>query len=267
MEESSNPNLSKIKIAAYFTACLVVLLLIFVSVKLAQAPIKRINQWEAQLTEENAASGSPIKVIKEARYDSIQRAIALRKALLSLTKKDSMVLVINLPDSSLNLFLNGVFIHNVKIEAYEIDPLLENLSLSLYLNQFSKPLSISSTNATIVKEPIIEKEAPKNPEELLAAVTTPDTVIFKPAYLKMSAQNGINFFIEQAEDSLKEDRAVRDAFKSVHQAQRRKAFINSLFGDDSYNYEPSLLLKVSKIELTAIYRALPKDTKVVVYYR
>jgi hypothetical protein len=239
----------------------------FVAIKLANAPLAKLAEWEAQLEAQNVTGETTFTLIDDEVYDSIQRNIAFRKALLLPTKKDSMVLVVNLPDSSLNLFLNGVFIHNVRIDAYEIDPLLRDLSLDLYFSQFSKPLLIDTTLATIVKEPIIEKEAPKNPDELIASLSEPDSLIFKPAYVKLTAENGINFFIEQTEDNLKEDKAARETFKSAFKSARRKAFFNALFNSEAYDYQPNITLKVTKIELTAIYRALPKETKVVVYYR
>jgi hypothetical protein len=267
MEDLAKPKLSKIKIILYFSVSLVALVLILVAIKLVNAPIAKLNEWEIKMVNEHTAGATIVQIANNAVYDSLQRNIALRKALLTLIRKDSMVLVVNLPDSSLNLVLNGVFIHHVKIDEYEIDPMLKDLSLALYVNQFSTPLTITSTSATIVKEPIIEKEAPKSPADLLASLTTPDTLIFKPAYLKMTAENGINFFIEQTEDSLKEDRRVRASFNTIHTSERRRALFNAIINVEAYDYQPSLLLKVTKIELTAIYRALPKETKVVVYYR
>lgn len=267
MNDSAKPSLSKIRLALYGTAGILVLLFILILFKLTIAPIAQIRAWEAQLSAENTNADNQIEIINNPRYDSIQRQIALRKALLSLTKKDSMVLVVNLPDSSLNLFLNGVFIHNARIDEYTIDRFLKDLPLRLYLNQFSKPISIVSTGATIVKEPIIEKEAPKTPDELITSLTTPDSLVYLPAYVKLAAENGINLFLEQTEDSIREERRVGKAFRSIHKSKRRRELINSLIGMSAYDYQPSLVVKVAKIELTSIYRALPQETKVVLYYK
>jgi hypothetical protein len=266
MEDSAKPPLSKTKLTLYVAAGIVVVIVAFIVIKLTNAPIAQLKAWEAQLVAENANPETAIEIIDNPRYDSIQRHIALRKALLSLSKKDSMVLVVNLPDSSLNLFLNGVFIHNARIDEYTIDRFLKNLPLGLYLNQFSKPISIASSSATIVKEPIIEKEAPKTPDELIASLSTPDSLVYLPAYVKLTADNGINLFLEQTEDSIREERSIGNAFRSIHKSERRKEFINSLVGMSSYDYQPSLVVKVTKIELTSIYRALPQQTKVVLYY-
>jgi hypothetical protein len=267
MEDSAKAPLSKIRLALYTAAGMLVLFGVLIFIKLANAPIAQLKTWEVQLAAENANSETAIEIIDNPRYDSIQRETALRKALLSLTKKDSMVLVVNLPDSSLNLFLNGVFIHNVRIDEYTIDRFLKNLPLGLYLSQFSKPITIASSRATIVKEPIIEKEAPKTPDELITSLTTPDSLVYLPAYVKLTAENGINLFLEQTEDSIREERSAGNAFKSIHKSERRKEFINSLIGMSAYDYQPSLVIKVTKIELTSIYRALPLETKVVLYYR
>jgi hypothetical protein len=267
MEDSTKAPLSKTKLTLYIAAGIVVVLVVLVLIKLINAPIAQIKAWEVEFAAENANPETAIEIIDNPRYDSIQRQIAFRKALLSLTKKDSMVLVVNLPDSSLNLFLNGVFIHNVRIDEYKIDRFLKDLPLGLYLNQFSKPIAIASSNATIVKEPIIEKEAPKTPDEMIASLTTPDSLVYLPAYVKLTGENGINLFLEQTEDSIQEERNAGNAFRSIHTSQRRKELINSLIEMSAYDYQPSLVVKVSKIELTSIYRALPQETKVVLFYK
>uniref|UniRef100_UPI004047B48C hypothetical protein n=1 Tax=Roseivirga sp. TaxID=1964215 RepID=UPI004047B48C len=259
--------MSKIRLVLYVAGGIVLVLFVLILIKLTNAPIAQLKAWEAQLAAENTNPETAIEIIDNPRYDSIQRQIALRKALLSLTKKDSMVLVVNLPDSSLNLFLNGVFIHNARIDEYSIDRFLKNLPLRLYLNQFSKPISIVSSSATIVKEPIIEKEAPKTPDEMITSLTTPDSLVYLPAYVNLTGDNGINLFLEQTEDSIREERSVRSAFRSIHKSKRRRELINSLIGMRAYDYQPGIVVKVTKIELTSIYRALPQETKVVLYYK
>lgn len=85
----------------------------------AAAPVKKLNDWK-KLAEKEEFSVDHISGL-----DSIQKQIAYRKSLLTLTGKDSIHLVINLPDSSIGLFMNGMIILNRR------SPVLKKIPYSL----------------------------------------------------------------------------------------------------------------------------------------
>ena len=84
MEDSAKPPLSKTKLTLYVAAGIVVVIVALIVIKLTNAPIAQLKAWEAQLVAENANPETAIEIIDNPRYDSIQRQIALRKALLSM---------------------------------------------------------------------------------------------------------------------------------------------------------------------------------------
>tara|TARA_R110001592_G_scaffold284685_1_gene552994 strand:+ start:2501 stop:3283 length:783 start_codon:yes stop_codon:yes gene_type:complete len=258
--EEQEKNLSKSGkiIFLYIALAMILVLMIFGLVKYAMAPVNKLAEWKQ--------NQKTIAVYDDARLDSIQRLIAYRDALLSLSKKDSIHLIINVPDSTLGLFINGVVIYNVKMTTMKLDPMLRKLPQGMYVQTFSKPLSVTVSEASIIKEPIIEKIAPKNPEELLASISTPDTLVHQPVFIKLITDNGIHFLITQDEDLTSVDKKANRSFWSGRRMERTKSFLTAMVNFEPYEYQPSVILEANDKALTAIYRALPEHPKVVVYY-
>ncbi|MGW8124039.1 hypothetical protein ACV07N_15375 [Roseivirga echinicomitans] len=233
--------------------------------KYAMAPVNMLEKWkqsQVMLSNDEVMA----EVYDEPRLDSLQRLIAYRNALLSLSKKDSIHLIINVPDSTLGLFMNGVVIYSLKFTKIKMDPMLRKLPQGMYMHTFSKALAITSSEASIVKEPIIEKIAPKNPEELMASVTTPDTLVHQPVFIKLIADNGIHFLITQDQDLTSVDKKANRSFWSARRMERAKTFLQAMVKFEPFEYQPSIILEANDKALTAIYRALPEQAKVVVYY-
>ncbi|KYG77146.1 hypothetical protein [Roseivirga echinicomitans] len=258
--EAQEKNLSKSgkTIFLYIALAMILIIIIFGLVKYAMAPVNKLAEWKK--------NQETIAVYNDAKLDSIQRLIAYRDALLSLSKKDSIHLIINVPDSTLGLFINGVVIYNVKMTSMKLDPMLRKLPQGMYIQTFSKPLSVTLSEASIIKEPIIEKIAPKNPEELLTSVTTPDTLVHQPVFIKLITDNGIHFLITQDEDLTSVDKKANRSFWSGRRMERTKSFLTAMVNFQPYEYQPSVILEANDKALTAIYRALPEQPKVVVYY-
>lgn len=234
-------------------------LLLLVLFHLAAAPVNKLKEWK---NEELASE--PAEFVKG--LDSLQRQIAYKKALLALPKKDSINLVLNVPDSTLGLFINGLSIYRVKLTDMDLDPLLNRLDEEEYWNQFSKPLLVDTSRASIVKEPIIEKTAPKTQEEFLASVSQPDSVVYEPTFIQLTLANGIELFINQDDETGRLDRKVKRQFYAPEKWGKIKSLFTSVFTFKTMEYSPIIRLEASNAELTSIYRALPEQPKVVIFY-
>ncbi|HEY9117059.1 MAG TPA: hypothetical protein VIN11_04485 [Roseivirga sp.] len=226
----------------------------------AASPIQKLKEWSSFAE----AEGFSIDNVSE--LDSIQRQIAFKKSLLTLTGKDSIHMVINLPDSSIGLFMNGLIIFKTQITRMELDPLLKRLSPQLYGHQFSKGIKADTVRSTIIKEPIIEKVAPKTQEEFLASVTLPDSVVFEPVYLEFQLSNGIQLHLEQNEIHGQADIKTKRRF---YRPNRRDGWMEMLYSAVTFKapeYKAQIRLEANQAELTSIYRALPAKPKVVISY-
>lgn len=241
------------------TASVLGVLLLLSMFHLASAPVNKLKEWKTEGT-----SSEPTEFVKG--LDSLQRQIAYKKALLALPKKDSINLVLNVPDSTLGLFINGLSIYRVKLTEVDLDPLLSRLNEEEYWNQFSKPLLVDTSRASIVKEPIIEKTAPKTQEEFLASVSQPDSVVYEPAFIQLTLENGIELFIGQHDETGRLDRKVKRQFYAPERWSGIKSLFRSVFTFKALEYRPKISLEASNVELTSIYRALPEQPKVVIFY-
>ena len=239
---------------------LIALLLVLVIYHKASAPIHKLREWKD-------LANQAIEKPQFARgMDSLQRQIAFKQALLALPKTDSMHLVLNVPDSTLGLFVNGISIYKTKLTALDLDPLLKGLSEGGYYSQFSKPLTVTSSRASIEKEPIIEKTAPKTQEEFLASVTMPDSVVYDPAFIHLALENGMDIFIGLNEISNQADRKAERQFYASERKRNRNSLLKSVFTFKALEYRPEIYLEAANAEITSIYRALPEQPKVVIFY-
>ena len=256
--ETTKKPLHKRRWVGYVLAGLILLIAMLGITKWAMAPVNKLAEWkQSELATE---------VYGDQKLDSLQRVMAYKTAMLSLGKKDSIHLLVNIPDSTLGLFMNGVVIYSAKLSKMNLDPMLKKMPQGMYVDSFAKPLAITTSEATIVKEPIVEKVAPKNPEELMAAVTTPDTLVHQPVFVKMVTEKGIHLLLGQNENVTADDKSASRSFWMNRRMERSKAFMHAMFNFAPYDYQPVIDLELSDKALTAIYRALPEQPKVVVWF-
>jgi hypothetical protein len=185
------------------------------------------------------------------------RDIAWKESLLLLSEKDSIQLAINLADSVLCLYLKGVLLHEVPITRFRIDPYLKSRPEKTYVWLFSKPLAVKDQSATIVREPVVVREAPDDPLEAELNAWEPDTLIQNPAFFQLRLDHGIDLVIEQDENSQIRDKWVRFNYFNKLRCKRIQQF---------YAYSPSISVRIPVKDVRAIYRALPDEAEVCIRY-
>lgn len=188
------------------------------------------------------------------------------KRALTTLKKDSIHLIVNLEDTMVGLFINGVMIHEMRVEEFSIDPVLLSLSNKTYLHLFSKPIRIQKDTATIVKEPIVVRQAPKDTIEAALNAYKPDTLIQNPAFWLVELPGSIDLIFAQAHDRTDEEARVRRLFfesiNSRHQGMHFSRFLKF-----KRAFAPVVILIPMPVEdLRAIYRALPEKGHVVIRF-
>lgn len=230
------------------------------------APRYAFGALEASAMINNQAQSVKDTLIYAPEFDSLVREKALREALLKLSLNDSISLVVNLRDSTVNLSIKGVIIHTSKVKFTKVDPLLMKLPAKMYLDLFSNSLKILEEKATIVKEPIVVVQAPKDTIEASRNAYKPDTLIQNPAYLKMKLSYGISLRFDQEKATTWNDKWVRLIFStdgwSGRIAQRLKNFATF----QRQVYKPEIRVKLPVDDLRSIYRALPEEASVVICY-
>ncbi|WP_421878979.1 hypothetical protein [Marinoscillum sp.] len=200
--------------------------------------------------------------LNHSRLDSIVHVLAYKEALLELSKQDSIQLVLDLKASAVYLTIHGVPVFQSLISEQELDAFLNKFSNGVYRKVFQKPLPVAHTYATIVKEPVIEQQAPKTPEEAMAVAYMPDTIQDESVYLYLELANGIGIGLEQSNRHSLTDLAAYLKYKKEVYLRRW----SNHWDHKWYQYQPEITARLPKEDLKAIYRALSDSPQVVVYY-
>ena len=191
------------------------------------------------------------KTVKEITY---------HEAFIRMAETDSIGLIVNLSDSLLQLSLEGVIIHSARIESISGDGFFSAMDICSYQNLFSSPLEITGQYATVEKEPIVVKQAPKSEAEALASAGshTPDSLkVQQVADVELMIGAGFEVYIYDSSIGCK--RASKhigiqgESWKNIKRMAQLKR----------PRYQPAIHICVSKNDALSIYRALPRKALMV----
>lgn len=185
---------------------------------------------------------------------------AYRQALAELSGRDSIQLFISLSDSVIGLTIRGVEIFHSRLLMVQIDPDLQNLSNRAYYYYYSHPRSVSILAASLVKEPVVIRKAPKSPEEAAQRLETaylPEAQLADPAFLGLAVDSLMQIVLFQDSVDQKSEKTALRKFENGLRRSSRKQQI-SWNGSRMPGRIPVVKLVVSPADLRAIYRALPE---------
>ncbi|WP_291856030.1 hypothetical protein [Marinilabilia sp.] len=200
-------------------------------------------------------------------YPEMSRLVgekAYKEALLKLAENDSIQLVINLTDSTVDLSMKGVMIHQTIIKEFRKDKFFGKITLIQENKLFSQPLFVNSSYATIVKEPVVVRHAPKDTLEAAMNAWQPDTLLQNPAFVALSVEYNIQIILEQDMNNTFYDKWRK--FKFYKYLSLRKAIValENFICFERQEYQPTIRIKMPVDDLRAIYRTLPSNTFIVI---
>jgi len=248
------------KIALYFSLTLLFIFLI----NIAFAPFHKMREFESHVKTDSLFLRNYDSIYCYPEMRMLVKEKAFKEALLKLAQSDSIQLVINLSDSTVNLSIKGVVIHRTKTGSFEKDRIFNEIPLIQQVKVFSQPLRVQSQYATIVKEPVVVRIAPKDTLEAALNAWQPDTLIQNPAFLILSAEYGINIIFEQEDNRTMQDKWKRFGFYNRLRIRSSIQSISSSVRFRKQDYHPTITIKMPADDLRAIYRALPQNTLIVI---
>lgn len=244
---------------------LAIILLIFLTF-CAVAPLNTYRSYQEEVRSDSLYVRAFNPAYIHPELSPLVRELYYKEALLELSGQNTIQLVLNLNDSLLSLSIKGVIIHTVRLQKIRMDHLLYKLPIMEYTGLFAHPLEVRTRHATIVKEPVVVRHAPKDPEEALVNAYEPDTLIQKPAFLFLKTDHGINFILEQESNPGLRNKWVRLVFRSGIWFRNRGSAVASFFSARKQVYEPTIIVTLPVNELRAIYRAMPDQAFLVLAY-
>ncbi|MFA5418030.1 MAG: hypothetical protein WC341_06185 [Bacteroidales bacterium] len=173
---------------------------------------------------------------------------------IAVSRDDSMSLGINMDDSTIQLQFKGLALIKSKIARSYPQELLSVLDANNYAMFFGNPLSIKQSMASIAKRPF--RKVKVSADGITQAV---DSVTHNKSPFSWSfvTNNNIRFVINGfISDSLRTEPSYRQDVFYFRLAEKTR----HLFGF----YTPTLFIWMNDKEAEAIYRALPKNARVIV---
>jgi hypothetical protein len=230
---------------------------------LAIAPVHKFREFQELTRADSVLTEQFESLYDHPETDSLFRELAYKESLLKLADSDSIHLVVNLSDSTVGLSIKGVSIHQTRISDFSKDKFMEKLSLMQEIRLLSRPLPVLSQYATIVKEPVVVRHAPKDEEEAALNAWQPDTLVQNPAFVAFSAKYDLQIIIEQDRMENFRDRWVKFCFYSHLRARKAAAAVENFVRFSRQDYQPAITIELPVDDLRAIYRALPDSALIV----
>lgn len=218
---------------------------------------REISQKVSELNRDSDSLKTvyPFTNINGEQYPEMLELIkdkAYLEARLSIGKSDSVLLEINLPDSLVRLSINGVAIHAVNIDKFDVNQLFNSLSPTTYYENMRRPIAIKEQISNIVKEPIINKKAPKDTIEAALNETLPDTSLLHPIDVKLITVNDWVVSVS-ASDFIIDNRDITEySFFELLTGKYLKAV-----------EQPEIKIMIPNADILVIYRAIPQSAHVV----
>ena len=135
-----------------------------------------------------------------------------------------------------------------------------------YVWLFSRPVPINSQYATVVKEPIVVRQAPKDELEASLNAYQPDTLIQNPAFLQLRLDHDINLIIEQDSNPRLHDKWVKSVFSMKIWTGKTISAVGHFLSFKKQSYLPVIHIHMPVDDVRTIYRALPENGYTVIYY-
>jgi len=241
------------------------LTLIFIFfVYIALAPLNKMKEFENLVNSDSLFMEKYDDIYNHSELRPLIKERIFKEALLKLAKSDSIQLVINLSDSSVNLTIKGVMIHRTKVSSFSRDRIFKTMPVIQEVGIFSEPLPVYAQYGTIVKEPVVIRHAPKDTLEAALNAWQPDTLIQNPAFVMLSMHHGINLIFEQEDNPGFKDKWKKFSFYNRLMIKNFNRYARNFVNLNKQDYHPVIRIKMPVHDLRAIYRALPDHTLVVI---
>ena len=215
-----------------------------------------INQTEnSQYDERIFTDSAYLKLLQERSY---------LQSRLAMAGTDSIYLTINLADSIVNIEISGVDVHEAKISRKGTSKMLIKGNENLILSMLATPLTISKEYATIKKEPVMIKMAPKDTSEYKPDIM-PDTSLTVPVNFILEMTNGIRIYVYQEEHEKFFSRLKLSFFGMQDNIRNTWSSLKSVVLFKVPEYHPFIKIWLPRSDAKIIYRAIPRQGQIGIY--
>jgi hypothetical protein len=203
-------------------------------------------------------------ILTDSVYLALFREFSFLKARTAMAETDSIYLTINLADSGLTLEISGVAVARTKFTRLKSSKIFLDRNSYVISSMLSEPFIITRNFASIPKEPLMIKMAPKDTSEYKPDII-PDTADFEPVNYIMEMDNGIVVYVYQEEKLNSFDGLHLFFFDLQYRLYNSWKTTKSVFTFRVPEYHPFIKVRLPRADAKIIYRALPEHGQIAVY--
>jgi len=262
METENDNKPSARKIALLILIIIFSSFILYYTVMSMLAPLHTLAEIKKEFSpEQSGKKKDDNRILTDSAYLKLIKERAHLQSGIIMAETDSIYLIINLADSSMNLEISGVVVHKSKMNSFKASRILTNGNENIISSMLSTPLTISSAISTIKKEPVMIKMAPRDTSEYKPDMM-PDTSITEPVNYILVMTNGIRIYVYQEEEDKRSERMtlfkfdLNDRLTQTWKALKRVAVFKVP------EYHPYLKIKLPRSDAKIIYRAIPKNGQI-----
>jgi hypothetical protein len=265
MDNLEKKTLTGKKIMMIIIGAFLVVILVYYSIMSALAPARKLDEIKTGIgLQQSSGTNIDERLYSDSAYLSLLKEKAFLQARISMAETDSIYMTLNITDSIANLEISGVAVHSAKITGMKISKIFRSGNEYLISTLFSSPMSIVRDFATIKKEPLMIKMAPKDTSEFKPDII-PDTSDYEPVNYILEMDNGVRIFVYQDADTITRDKSqlfffdLNDRFKNTWISLKRAARFKVP------EYHPFIKIRLPKADAKILYRALPRQGQIAVF--
>lgn len=254
------------KIVPIVLVCILLLFLIYYSVMSMLSPSRKLAELRSAYSEKSPEKNNADKLIlKDPDYLMLLKEKAYLQSRIAMAGTDSSYLALNIADSSANIEICGVVVHKAKMSSVKVSKILTRTDENAILSLFASPFTIASSFATIMKEPIIFQMAPRDTSEYKPDIM-PDTTIAEPVNYILETNQGIRIYLYQEESMKISDRMNQFKFDLNDRIRDTWNALKCIAVLKVPEYHLYIKIKLPRADAKIIYRALPKNGQIALFY-
>lgn len=222
-------------------------------------------KFHDEVDRENYQTFSGVSDSVMTILETLESRNSFLKARNITSRTDSIVLVINLPDSIVSLQLQGVTLYEAKLHNYTKSKLFRNYSSSQIALWTGYPFQTTNSLSSIPKLPIIYRKAPKDTAE--AAEQQKSHVIpdgKEDTWFRLYTNRSFIIFIEQSENPAGPGKISRRRYLSKARKTERREVFDTLANFRVPEYQSWIKIVIPRADARVLYRALPEHALVVI---
>jgi hypothetical protein len=247
------------------TGAIILVVILYYTLMTMLAPSKKMNAIKDEFGfKQDEKLKINDTIFTDSTYLALFRELAFLKARTTMAETDSIYLTMNLADSAVTLEISGIAVARTKLTRLSTSKMFRERNSYVISSMLSKPFTTGKNFASIPKEPLMIKMAPKDTSEFKPDII-PDTADYEPVNFIMEMDNGTVVYVYQ-EEKLNPGDGLHlfffDLRYRLHYAWRN---MKSAFTFRVPDYHPYIKVRLPRADAKIIYRALPEHGQIAVY--